>query len=273
MAVYFTLASLVERVRQAADLEGSDGPVSDNEIKAQLGLSLRRLYERLLLARGQEYYRKTAELNVTPGQALYELPADFFQLLAVVAADAAVMAVPSATFAESDSGNEGSWTRLTPFSMAELAPLLGSAKRSQWLQGDLRFPRYRLRGTQLPSGELPSGWIGETLELRPAPVYAWTLRIEYLPAALVATGDTWQVNGVHGWEEVAVLEVAAYCLAKQEQDARYLLTRVQQEYARIDSLARARDAGSPEPGIVDTCGLLDSWAPDGGRGYGRGWLS
>lgn len=273
MAAYVTMASLVTRVRQAADLEGSDGPITDDEIKAQLGLSIRRLYERLLQARGQEYYRKTAELNVTAGKALYELPADFFQLLAVLACDSAVMASPSATFAESDSGNEGTWCRLVPFAMPELGPLLGSTKRAQWLQGDLRFPRYRLRGTQLPVGELPSGWIGETLELRPSPTYSWTLRIEYLPTAIVGTGDTVQVNGIHGWEEVCVLEVAAYCLAKQEQDPRYLLTRVAQEYQRIDGLARARDAGSPEPGIVDTCGLLDAWSPDGGRGYGRGWLS
>lgn len=273
MADHVTLASLVARVRQAADLEGSNGPVTDAEIKAQLALSLRRLHERLILARGQEYYRKTAELNVTPGQALYQLPADFFQLLAVLGADAAIMASPRTTFdAASDSGNEGTWTRLVPFSMTELSSLLGSVRRAGWHEGDLRFPRYRLRGLQDPA-EVPGVADLEQLELRPAPTYVWTLRIEYLPRVLVPSGDTSIVNGVHGWEEIAVMEVAAYCLAKQEQDTRYLQTRIAEENARIQALARARDAGSPEPGIVDTCGLLDHLGYPSGRGYGRGWLS
>ena len=275
MAAFVTLASLVSRVRQAADLEGSDGPVTDDEIKAQLGLSIRRLYERLLLARGQEYYRKTVELDVTAGQAIYALPSDFFQALAVLGADAQVMASSSDTFSESDSGNSGVWCLLRPFSMLELGTLLGSSRRNRWLSDDGRWPRYRLRGTQWPAGaEAPIGQVTEAIELRPAPVSRWTLRLEYLPAAIVDTSDGWYIQGVNGWEEVAVLEVAAYCLAKQEQDTRYLQGRIAQEYARIDALARARDAGSSEPGIVDTCGILDMGGYSGmTRMYGAGWLS
>lgn len=275
MAVAVTLVSLIARVRAAADLEGSNGPVSDSEIGAQLVLSIRRLYERLLLARGQEYYRKTAELNVTPGTAIYSLPADFFELLAVLGCDTAVMSAPSSTFAASDSGNSGSWCRLAPFSMAELERLLGASRRSGGLPGDPHRPKYRTRGAQANRvGETVTAG-SEEIELRPAPVSVWTLRIEYIPSAVDPSGGA-EINGIHGWEEVAVLEVAAYCLAKQEQDTRYLKARVAEEYARIDSLARARDAGSPEPGVVDTCGLIDGWGGSSrayGHGYGGGWLS
>lgn len=272
MAALVTLSSLIARVRQAADLEGSDGPVTDAEIGAQLGLAVRRLYERLILARGQEYYRTTAELNVTPGQALYSLPADFFQLLAVVACDTAVMAVPSSTFAASDSGNEGRWVRLVPFSLAELEQLLGSDRRGAWRHAGGERPRYRLRGAQGYTSPSPGAAVAEQLELRPAPTVSWTLRIEYLPAALVETAGGWTLNGVNGWEEVCVLEAAAYCLAKQEQDTRYLKQRVAEEYARIDALARARDAGTPEPGVVDALGLTCGHGPPDRR-YGGGWLS
>lgn len=269
-----TMATLVARVRQAADLEGSDGPVTDAEIKGQLVLAIQRLYEMLIEARGQEYYRATMELDVTAGQSIYSLPSDFFQLLALFGADSRVMAATSATFIASDSGNSGRWGLLRPFGMLELGTLLGANRRDQWGAQADRWPRYRLRGTQYPAGEAPPGFVEQSIELRPAPTSGWTLRLEYLPAALASTSDSAVVQGINGWEEVVVLKVAAYCKAKQEQDVGYLVARVKEETDRIQALARARDAGSSEPGVIDVCGILDGPAyPGGRRPYGGGWLS
>lgn len=72
----------------------------------------------------------------------------------------------------------------------------------------------------------------------------------------------------------AAISCADFPIPKQEQDTSYLVGRIRDEYARIDALARARDAGSSEPGIVDTCGILDGGGHPGTRRlYGAGWLS
>lgn len=253
MASYLLLSSLVTQVRQMADMEVG-GPVSDAEIAQRLLSSVQRLHDRLVSARGQEYYRVTRELNVLPGQALYPLPDDFYKILAVSAHERAVLQlldVLPGTFTEADSGDEASgeeWSLLRPFEMLQLPGLLGRRSTSA------SETRYRLRGAPATTA-LSAGT--DLIELRPVPGAVWTLRLDYIPIAAtqLQEGDL-QVNAVNGFEQVCVLEVAMYCLGKEETDSRHLAALLAQENARIELLATTRDHGSPEQ-IVDTEGLLE----------------
>lgn len=265
MGQYILLSDMRAEVRETADMENGGGPVTDAELNKKLLASVRRLYDRLISARGQEYYRSTVELNVTAGQALYALPADFYKILTVSANEGAVMASPSSTFAASDSGEREGWSLLRPFEMLDLPRLLG--RRSSCASET----RYRLRGVQGTSGTFEAQDGLEQLELRPVPGTSWTLRLDYLPtaAATLSGGGDLIINGINGFEQACILEVAIYALGKEETDARHLVAQLQAENARIELMASARDHGSPE-GIVDTEGLLDFPDPFA-RGRGGWW--
>lgn len=263
MANFLLLSSLVTQVRQMADMEAG-GPVSDPEIRQRLLSAAQRLHDRLVAARGQEYYRVTRELVTIPGQALYPLPEDFYKILAVSAHEQAVTIVDAlvgppgpptpGVFVLADSGDEASgeeWSLLRPFEMLQLPGLLG--RRSSCASET----RYRVRGAPATAGSLEAHDGADLLELRPVPGHAWTLRLDYIPLATSQLSeDDLVLNGINGFEQVLVLEVAMYCLGKEESDARHLAGLLAQENARIELMATTRDHGSPEQ-IVDTEGLLD----------------
>lgn len=269
MASYLLLSSLVTQVRQMADMEVG-GPVSDAEIKQRLLSSVQRLHDRLVAARGQEYYRVTRELHTIPGQALYALPVDFYKILAVSAHEGAVTLVGGGIsppgpptpgqFVVADSGDEASgeeWSLLRPFEMLQLPGLLG--RRSTCASET----RYRVRGAPSTARELEVNDGTDLLELRPVPGHAWTLRLDYIPIAAVqlVEGDL-LLNAINGFEQVCVLEVAMYCLGKEETSSSHLAPLLAQENARIELMATTRDHGSPEQ-LVDTEGLLDgAWGGD-----------
>lgn len=255
------LSSLITQARQMADMENG-GPITDAELRTQALGSVQRLYDLLVAARGQEYYRKTVETYVVAGQAIYHLPSDFYKLLTVMAnpTTTGLSGVSVAgTFVETDSRDVPGWLLLRPFEMRELHRLMGRRASGP---GDCA---YRLRGAQWedPSGEFGVGT--DDLELSPAPASGWALRIEYLPVAWTTlSGTEMKLNGVNGYEQYIVLETAIYALQKEQSDASHLERRLAQETARIQAMAKARDFTSPSR-IVDTCGLLDG--SDGGGGW------
>lgn len=251
------------------------GPVTDAELRTEALASVQRLYDLLISARGQEYYRKTVETYVVAGQPLYHLPSDFYKLLAVFAnpsTSAISGVVVAGTFGETDSRDSAGWFRLDPFEMRDLARYMGRRATGPEECG------YRLRGAQWedPSGEFGVGT--EDLEISPSPSTAWALRVEYLPVAWTTlSGTEMKLNGVNGYEQFVVLETAIYALQKEQSDASHLERRLAAETTRIEAMAKARDFTAPSA-IVDTAGCLDGYGGGGGwraRAYaGRqgGWL-
>jgi hypothetical protein len=73
--------------REYADMPRSKF-VSDPQLINRVNKSIKRLYRKLVAARGQEYYRKSfPTFNTVSGQNLYPLPSDFFQLISVEITD------------------------------------------------------------------------------------------------------------------------------------------------------------------------------------------
>lgn len=263
------LSDLVTRAKRAADQEYG-GPVSTAEATERMQSAVAQLYDRLVHARGQDYYRSTRELNTIAGQANYALPDDFYKILAIFGNRSAVLSTggsgysPGVFQAGTDSGDQEGWTLLRPFEVVELAGLFG---RPASVPSETR---YRLRGIQETSGTAEAQTGSDTLELRPVPRAPFTLRLEYLPLAYTTpdgSGDL-LVNGINGFEDWAIFKVAIYCAQKEQSDTKELRAEFASQEERIASMARSRDLGSPER-IVDTAGILDGWPGD--RQGGRGW--
>ena len=266
------LSDLVTRAKRAADQEYG-GPVSTAEATERMKSAIAQLYDRLVHARGQDYYRSTRELNTIAGQANYAMPDDFYKILAVLGNRSAVLSTTGPGYSAgvfqsgTDSGDQEGWTLLRPFDVVELAGLFG---RPASVPSETR---YRLRGIQETSGTSEAQTGSDTLELRPVPRSSFTLRLEYLPLAYTTpdgSGDL-LVNGINGFEDWCIFKVAIYCAQKEQSDTKDLREEFAAQEERIASMARSRDLGSPEK-IVDSAGILSGWPgkPLGG-GRWRGW--
>ena len=87
MAAPVTLSDMQTRAREAANMEvqfASDF-VSDDELRRRLNEALKQLYDKLIVARGQEYYASINTFNTVSGQSDYPLPTDFYEGLSVIA--------------------------------------------------------------------------------------------------------------------------------------------------------------------------------------------
>lgn len=217
------------RVRHYANMENSSF-VTDAELNTRINASARRLYAKLVAARGQEYYRANATISAVAGTSVYAMPSDFWQLLLVMVQD------------------NGVWLRMSPFEMNEVPQL-----------ANLQAPRpsnirYRLSGRQ-KTAQLTDT---DQIELMPTPTTAFPITVAYLPTLhLVHAGVTNEVyyNGVAGFEEWTALDVAIQCLAKEESDPSVLMQLKSEVERDIESLSGARDAGAGAH-VVDVRGDL-----------------
>lgn len=256
MAAVVTLGALVTRARRLAKMEASTF-IDDTEIKSLLLGSVQRLHDRLH-GQGQEFVRTTKEMNTTVGQAIYNLPDDFFRLL-LLSANRNGDVLPAADPGDNDGDTSGwqltlsdtdGWLDLWPFELPELAPLLNQT------DGSATNARYRLRGTQTRTlGEATLG-PRRQLEIRPTPREVYTLRLEYLPTTNVgSTDDGFEIEGLNGFEQIACLEAAIFMLTEEESDTSRLEKMLTREEARLAQVAPAQDATRAGQ-VVDVLGLL-----------------
>jgi hypothetical protein len=239
------VSDLQLRIRRAAKDENSDY-ATDAELRSYINTYAQELYDKLVAARGQEYFRKAQELNTIAGQYQYALPVDFYEMVALLVNQAQVNPAAAGSWGAAASTATSNWYQVAPYMLQEQASLMnswGRAHPSAW--------RYRLLGSQ----DGPDGTGGPAIEIRPTPQQACTVRLEYLPQAIQPAGTSldYTVEGVNGWEEYIVLSVAIRLLAEEEVDT----SAFQAERARIEDriqlLAGQRDAGQPQH-VQDTRG-------------------
>lgn len=80
MARSFTVAQLIVRGKQSADVEG-DSSISDDEWKGQLSIAYGELYQ-ILVDSGMRYFESTQTVT-TDGSSSYALPADHLATIGV----------------------------------------------------------------------------------------------------------------------------------------------------------------------------------------------
>lgn len=80
MARTRTLTELIAEAKQRADMENSTF-VSTAEVTRYINQSIAKLYNKLVHARGDEYYLQRIDFTTTSGEALYALPSNFYKLV------------------------------------------------------------------------------------------------------------------------------------------------------------------------------------------------
>uniref|UniRef100_A0A6M3XFV7 Uncharacterized protein n=1 Tax=viral metagenome TaxID=1070528 RepID=A0A6M3XFV7_9ZZZZ len=224
MAANVPLSALRTRVRYWADAEqqATSGRYSSDEVKYRINLACKRLFNMLVQARGHGYYSKdTAWSPLTSGQALYQLPADFFELECLTVTDG------------SDRIDLETWQE------GERAFLHGSGQGASAIS-ELY---YRLKGG--------------AFELVPAPASTgWSYLLRYVPTSPDMDAETDAFDGINGWEEWAVLTVAIGMKDKDEADVTVLASERDRIEAQIAAMAAERDALRPDH-ILDVAG---DWA-------------
>ena len=221
MPAIVTMATMRSRARAMADMQTSNQAaafVTDAELDQLLHRNLRALYQKLIVARGDEYYAKSVAIPSVANQAQYSFfdPTldDFMSALNLMVSDG---------------------TRTIPvpkFNLKELADLLYLENLTS---DDMGLFRYRL--------------IGQNLEIRPKPRRAgYTFTLHYLPRYSEFVVDTNGFDGVNGWEDWACYGAAIDMLNKEEsfEQAQALMAQRAILDAQIDALAGSRDAGMPE---------------------------
>jgi hypothetical protein len=227
-----TFGAIITKAQQRADMVNSSF-ISDSEWEGMANATLQHLYEKLIEAYGADYLVQQSSDFTTDGVTdTLTLPTDFFKLLGV---DIKVNA------------GQNAWRSVYRFNFADrnqysihgVVTVLGGS-----------WTRYRLRGTKL--------W------LTPLPAAGQTLRFWYAPLFTPLTLDADSFDGINGWEEWAVNDIAMKALAKEESDLSGVMALQQVQNDRLQSIIDNRDAGEPAT-VTDVYAMNDG--VDDGEGY------
>lgn len=218
-----TLLDLRTRVRQRANMENSTF-VTDSEVSSLVNEGIAGLYNLLIQARGQEYYSIDYVFSTVANQQIYDLPADFYQLLDVTAVI------------------ENHTHKLIRYQMADMAAL-----RDSGMTSPATLPRYRLRG------EFNTTTNVAQIQILPVPNQVFAIALYYVPAPVLLSADSDTCDGIAGFEEWVVLDAAIRCLQKEESDVSFLAAEREKVEMRIRYLRDDRDAGDA-PRVQDVRG-------------------
>lgn len=229
MSAPITLANMLLAVQRRANIEGQSGFVTLPEQRERINYACADIYDKLVSARSQEFYRTTSTITTVANTSSYTLPANFYQLTSV---DVAL-------------GNNQTLSA-RPYMEAE-------RNRFKWYPGwNYQEPiYYRL--------------LAGSINFTPAPNGAFVITLNYYPTfTLFATDgsqDSSTFDGVNGWEEAVIWRVVSEIKDKGEEDPSYAWQRYMDVVKRIEGLAAMRDAGTAER-VHDVYSDFDAW---GGR--------
>jgi hypothetical protein len=210
MARTVTLLSLRNQCRQVANMEGSQF-ISDSELTQYINNSAAELYD-LIVESWQDYYLKSTTFPVLNGTDTYALPTDFYKLRGVdLLLDAA-----------------GNAITLRPFQFAERNAYAFT-------------PGYNMFGVAQYRYQLQ----GNNIRFVPVPQTNSNVKLWYIPAQAPMVADIDTLDGIDGWEEYIIVDVAAKMIDKEEGDITSLIMRKNALIQRINDSAPNRDAGEP----------------------------
>ncbi len=227
-----TLATLRTTCQQRTDLVNSTF-ITTVEWNSWINSAAFELYDLLVTAYDNEYHVAEPYVFQTDGVTQrYPLPADFFKLLGV---DVQV------------SNTTSGWLRVPKFNYGDRTKYMTPYQIFYGVRTNLR---YRLDGNNL--------W------LLPIAANSQYIQVLYVPRMTQLVLDTDVIDGISGWEEYIIADVAIKAQTKREQDASVYGALKADLAARIDQIAENRDAAAPGT-VVDVRSQEDD---DFGRG---GW--
>jgi len=235
MATTLTLAQLRTLCKQESDMVNSSF-ISDAEWNSYINQSYFELYDLMVQKYGDDYFSEQYNFVTDGTSYLYPLPSDFYKLLGL---DLAL------------SGSDDSYVTIRRFNFADRNRY--AVPNFQSFYGVTNM-RYRLNGNDLWITPIPSG--------------GQNMRLWYVPrlTTLAADGDT--VDGISGWTEYIIVDVAMKALAKEESDVSVMMARKAGLIQRIEAAAENRDAANPM--TVSDNQSSQFWNPSGTGGNGSG---
>jgi hypothetical protein len=212
-----SLLSLRNRAKRAADMENSLF-ISDSEWNDYLNYGARRLHDVLVSASGDEYLLKSYSFTLVSGQTTYSLPSDFYRERAF------------------------DWvTSPKPLSMQRFS--FRDRNKYNWVS---------YRGVPLYCLQGPSVLFMPTPTIAGSGIMLW-----YIPTLQKTTdsGATWtsgslsadtdKIDGVNGYEELAVIHAAILAKQKENTDAGLLMARLEEVQRWVEESCHRRNDGDP----------------------------
>jgi len=181
--------------------------VTDTEIRRQINLGLADVYDKLVQARGDHYFRVELPATTVALDPLVGLPVTFYKLLGID------VAVGGRNF----QAEPMTWHRRNDFQF-----------QVGWATGAPVF--YEPEGANL--------------RFWPTPGAAHPLTIWYVPYFVDLENEEDLFDGVNGFEEYAVLSAAIWCVNKQDGDPTALLLERNRIEKRIQRMSKTRDQGN-----------------------------
>lgn len=222
MARTVTLLELRTQARQRADMENTQY-VSDAEVNSYINSSIAELYD-LLVQAFEDYYISSATITLVAGTDVYTLPNDFYKVLGVDL--------------DTSTNFQNSITlRAYNFAERNRNSFYGQVQSAQ-----ITDLQYHIQG--------PS------IRFIPNPVQAGFVNLWYVPAATKLVADIDTFDGVNGYEEFIVWDVAMKLKTKEESDVSIEMMEKQRIIKRIQEAASQRDIGEPWR-VTDVYGIND----------------
>lgn len=218
-----TLAQLRDGTRRYADFiaSGSAEPVYSNvDINQFINDAISEYYEKLVAARGHEYFLASTTIAIVGGTPTYTLPATFFEL--------------SALILEWDTQYH---ELVRPLDSQLHRPLLNN--QQVWARGSNKA--YRISSIQDGT---------QTIELLPTPGSAVTGRLRYIPTFAPLVGDGAVMFIVNGFDKLVMAAAAVEMRMIKGLPVDQMTKLRDEQIVRLEEMAAERLADQPAR-IVD----------------------
>lgn len=196
--------------------------VSQTELRRRIDSSYRRVFDLLIQAFGQSYFRADlpATINVTAGSNIHDLPSDFYQEVAV------------------RSLVDGTYYPVRKYMDGDQDVLLNDD-----VNGSGRRLYYQIVGKQKFSTATS---FKDQIYLLPVPKSDFVVEVDYVPlAASFEFGGEVTYQDVNGWaSDYIVADVSAFCMRKRQADASDYLRERDEVVGRIVAMRDARTSGT-----------------------------
>ena len=227
-----TLSELKQRARERADQVNSTF-VQDSELTSYINISAKQLYDLLVAAYGEDYYIKDAATPYTitadGTNDTFSLPTDFYKMVGL----------------DEDAGGGQRYT-LKPFMFQE---------RNQYKQPYFALAPY--------TSSYKYKVFGDSIKFIPKPSANKNFYLWYIPVMTELVNGTDELDGINGWEEFIVLDVAIKMMIKEESDPSALIIERRLIKDNLEAMAQNRDSGMSMR-VQDV--RRDQISPYGGRG-------
>ena len=223
-----TLAQIIAKARQRADMEGSLF-VTDNELTGYINIGISEIHDFITGVFEDYYVSKT--VFALPQNNPQPLPSDFYKSLGC----------------DFDIG--GVIYSLRPFQFSER----NAYANPYYINTALPNVFYSIRG--------------KNIEFIPQTTISGSVNFYYIPECQYFAEDGTDLNEqlvvlapqiIRGYEEYLILDAALKCLIKEESDITIMLALREAQKKRIMDMAARRDAGEPYRITDITTGTLQS---------------